>query len=144
MAHWVIITESTVDKMLHSMFLIFNHRITKIQEEDARRTLGVSRVVDMPAELKELWSNIPPELPELETYLGPVKAWLEDQAAESDYVLIQGDFGACFTMVNFSFDRGLIPVYSTTLREAVEEYVEDGTVRLVHQFKHQIFRRYGV
>jgi hypothetical protein len=45
-------------------------------------------------------------------------------------------------MVNFAFEIGLIPVYSTTAREAVEEY-DDGTIKLVHHFRHQIFRKYG-
>ena len=60
-----------------------------------------------------------------------------------DYALIQGDFGACYIMVNFAFEQGLIPIYSTTVREAIEEPKDDGSVKLVHQFNHQIFRRYG-
>ena len=133
-----------MNSMGKSLFLLFNHNITGVQTADARRTLGVTRIIDLPQDLKALWSQIPPDLHEISFYLEPVKEWLDSHARQKDFVLIQGDFGACFIMVKFSFDRGLIPVYSTTLREAVEEYVEDGTVRLVHQFKHQIFRRYGV
>ncbi|MEA3280185.1 MAG: CRISPR-associated protein Csx20, partial [Thermodesulfobacteriota bacterium] len=61
-----------------------------------------------------------------------------------DYVLIQGDFGACYIMVRFAFEKGFVPVYSTTRREAVEKQQSDGAVKLVHQFKHQVFRKYGV
>jgi len=62
---------------------------------------------------------------------------------ENDYVLIQGDFGACYIIVNFAFEIGLIPIYSTTRRAAVEKHENDGSVKLIHQFNHQMFRKYG-
>jgi hypothetical protein len=46
--------------------------------------------------------------------------------------------------VNFAFERGFIPVYSTTQREAVEEYGENGSITVTHRFEHRIFRKYGV
>lgn len=45
---------------------------------------------------------------------------------------------------SWEFEKGFVPVYSTTRREAVEEQQSDGAVRLVHNFKHQSFRKYGV
>ena len=123
-----------------SLFLIFNHDITPVQETDARNSLGVQQIINMPPDLKELWRQIPPDLSKISDYLNPVKDWLACQARKNDYVLIQGDFGACFIMVNVAFEIGLIPIYSTTQREAVEEYKEDGTINLSHQFKHRIFR----
>lgn len=127
-----------------SLFLIFNHDITPVQESDAYSSFGVQQIINMPPGLKDLWRQIPPNLPKISAYLNPVKDWLAGQAKKNDYVLIQGDFGACFIMVNFAFKKGFIPIYSTTEREAVEEYKEDGTVNLVHQFRHRIFRRYEV
>jgi hypothetical protein len=38
----------------------------------------------------------------------------------------------------------MIPVYSTTSREAVEVHHEDGSVELTHRFRHRMFRRYGL
>lgn len=38
---------------------------------------------------------------------------------------------------------GLIPVCSTTRREAMEEHGDDGSVNMTHRFEHQRFRRYG-
>ena len=126
------------------LFLIFNHEITEAQLEDARKSLGVHRVVDLPTELKIFWKQIPPDLPEIASYLEPVKDWLASNATKMDFVLIQGDFGACFIMVNFALKHGLIPVYSTTSREAEEIHEADGAVSLVHRFKHRIFRKYEV
>jgi hypothetical protein len=129
---------------MSDLFLIFNHEITEQQKKDAHKSLRVGRIVDMPPDLKKLWHSIPPELPKIESYLKPFARWLGTNAAKADYVLIQGDFGACFIMVNFALSNGLIPVYSTTDRNAAEEHGIDGSVTLVHRFQHQIFRKYGI
>ena len=127
-----------------SLFLIFNHQLTPLQEEDVHASLGVHRIISPPSHLKDIWGTIPPDIPSLSSYLKPVQDWLSNQAKENDYVLIQGDFGACYIMANFAFEHGLIPIYSTTKREAKEEHNSDGSVHLVHRVEHVIFRRYGV
>ena len=129
---------------MSDLFLIFNHEITPVQESDARNSLGVEKITDLPPDLKELWRQVPPDFAEISGYLGPVKTWLKLQAAKNDYVLIQGDFGASYIMVNFAFEIGVIAIYSTTTRDATEEYDKDGSVRITHQFKHKAFRKYGV
>jgi hypothetical protein len=129
--------------MARALFLIFNHHLTQIQKDDARLSLDIRQLVKLPPDLEQLWCQIPPDLPEIDDYLAPIKTWLSHQASKSDYVLIQGDFGATFIMVNFALEMGLIPVYSTSWRNAVEEHKDDGSVKLVHQFNHQIFRKYG-
>lgn len=125
------------------LYLIFNHRMTGMQTEDARRSLGIGRFVDLPRSLKELWCSIPPELPEISGYIEPVRQWLASNAEQNDLVLIQGDFGACYLMVRFAFRQGLIPVYSTTSRKAVEEHLAGGAVKITHRFEHRMFRKYG-
>jgi len=126
-----------------ALFLIMNHRITETQVADARSSLGVDRIVEMPAALAALWRQIPADLPSIGPFLQPLRAWLQDSASPGDYVLIQGDFGACYLMVNFALSSGLVPVYSTTSREAVENHLADGTVEISHRIKHRLFRRYG-
>ncbi|ABK17042.1 CRISPR-associated protein Csx20 [Syntrophobacter fumaroxidans] len=129
--------------MPHSLIVLFNHRLTPEQELDARRNLGVSTVVQPPAAISERWANVPPDLPEIDGYLAPVKHWLETNASPGDQVLIQGDFGATYIMVNFIRGRGLTAVYSTSRREAAEEVQPDGSIKLTHVFRHQRFRKYG-
>jgi len=128
--------------MERSLYLIFNHKLTQVQREDAFSSLGVDRVVEMPPDLKRLWSEVPAHLRSIREYLYPVKQWLKWVARQGDYVLIQGDFGATYIMVNFAFQNGLIPVYSTTAREAVEEHIDEGSVKLEHVFRHCRFRKY--
>jgi hypothetical protein len=129
--------------MSSDLFLIFNHHFTPAQEADARASLGVDRIVVMPDEIRRVWSNVPPDLPEINEYLAPVREWLSRNAAAGDYVLIQGDFGATCLMVASALEEGFAPVYSTTSREAVEEHQPDGSVRMTHRFRHVRFREYG-
>lgn len=125
------------------LFLMFNHTFTLIQQESARRELGVDAILEPPLELRRRWANIPPEEPSLRLWLQPMRDWLADRAQPGDYLLIQGDFGACYLMVCFALERNLIPVYATTERHAHEEHLGDGRVRLEHTFDHVRFRRYG-
>ena len=130
--------------MPDSLFLLFNHEITPDQKRDAQVSLGVARIVDLPDNLKRIWRDIPPDSASIRAYLAPLQEWLGGCAVKGDYALIQGDFGACYLMVNFCFESGLIPVYSTTRRMAVERLDRDGSIRLTHRFSHRIFRKYGV
>lgn len=124
------------------LHLIFNHRLTPAQKEAAAAQLGIRHIHPLPENLQAIWSQIPPDLPKLADYLEPVVKWLSDTASPMDYVLIQGDFGACCRMVAEAFRLELIPIYSTTRREAVEEHQADGTVALTHRFRHVTFRNY--
>lgn len=126
-----------------NLFLLFNHRCTAAQKDAAQEQLGVTGIITLPPELQQLWSQIPPDRPALAPYLEPVQSWLAAQAQAGDYVLIQGDFGATFLMVRFALNHDLIPVYATTSRQAIEEHLPDGAVKMVHRFQHQMFRKYG-
>ena len=126
------------------LFLLFNHEITPRQLARARLELGVAEVAQPPTELSRRWANVPPDEERLLPWMRPVFAWLDEQAAPGDFVLVQGEFGACYLLVRHALDRGLVPVYSTTERHAREQRLPDGRVQLEHTFDHVRFRRYGV
>jgi hypothetical protein len=124
------------------LLLLFNHHLTLQQEEDAHKSLHVEQIVSPPQDVLRLWGQIPPELPQLSDYLKPVLRWLKDVAQPEDFILIQGDFGACFYMVQAAFGLNLIPICATTRREADEKTMPDGSIQVIHQFKHVLYRRY--
>ncbi len=125
-----------------ALFLLFNHRLTAAQEGDAYASLGITRIVSPPADITKLWADIPPDAEAVAPALAPIREWLVAEATPGDFVLVQGDFGASFVMVNAAFRLGLIPVYATTVRQAVEQHLPDGTVEISHIFSHVRFRRY--
>lgn len=124
-----------------NMLLIFSHELTEAQCKDAKTNLDVGTFIEMPTKLASLWSNVPPELDNLEEYLIPIKGWLLTNAKLGDYALVQGDFGATLIIVEYCKAHGIIPVYSTTKRQAVETKV-DGKVITTRQFEHVQFRLY--
>jgi hypothetical protein len=129
--------------LMADMILLFNHTLTQDQKDDARRSFGVEGFVTMPDDVRKIWGQIPPHLNGLHEYLEPVKRWLADIAKAGDYVLIQGDFGATYLLVNYAKELQLKAIYATTTREAVEQTQLDGSVKMQHVFKHRLFRKYG-
>lgn len=125
------------------LFLVFNHTFTRSQQESARHELAIDTIIELPLELRRRWADIPPETPSLRPWLQPLSDWLIEHAQPNDFVLIQGDFGACYLLVRFALEHNLIPVYATTERHAREERLGDGRVKLEHPFDHVRFRRYG-
>lgn len=129
-----------VDK-LRKLFLIFNHKLTDEQKSSAFHTLKVDEIIYLPDDLQEIWSNIPPE-GDLTEEIKKVINWLNGNSSKGDYVLVQGDFGATFYLVDYSLKMGLIPVYATSKRTVLEEKDEHGVTKKVSIFKHVEFRRY--
>jgi len=129
---------------MKKMFLMFTHKLTPEQIQDASTNLLVDEFVYLTSELQQRWGNVPPEIDELslKSYLEPFCEWLED-ANEKDFVLIQGDYGASYCMVQYALRKGLYPVYATTKREAVETVLSDGTVKTERLFRHCRYRNYN-
>lgn len=126
-----------------SMFVLFNHQLTMDQQESARTAFGVTSFHQPPEAVQAVWSQISPDANLLAPILQPVEAWLEQHAQKGDLVLIQGDFGATFLMVNHALSLGLIPVYATTQRQARDNILSDGRIETTHVFQFKRFRIYG-
>lgn len=125
---------------MKKLYLLFSHKLTPEQIEDAKKNLGVDDFVYMPAILQEKWSNVPAEMEDLSEYAKDFIKFL-DSAKEGDYVLIQGDFGLTYKLVNHAKSKKLIPVYATTKR--VSKEINSGNkVLKVSEFDHVRFRKY--
>lgn len=129
--------------MLPSLLLLFNHNLTEDQTISARRDLGVQDIIALPEALRSIWRQIPPDQPAIHDVLAPVREWVRHTARPGDHILIQGDYGATWLMIQFATENNLIPVYATTRREALETRLPDGATRITHHFRHVMFRKYG-
>ncbi|WP_141050081.1 CRISPR-associated protein Csx20 [Aliarcobacter cryaerophilus] len=126
---------------MKQMFLLFSHKLTLSQEEDAINSLKVEKFIPLPKNLQDLFSNIPNDLDSLNNYLKPIKEFLKDYSINDDVALIQGDFGATYILVNFAKSLKLKAVYSTTKR-VTQEFEEDGKIIKKSIFEHERFREY--
>ncbi|MBD3190534.1 MAG: hypothetical protein GF308_07810 [Candidatus Heimdallarchaeota archaeon] len=124
------------------IFLLFSHSLTEDQITDTKTNLGVTEFVSLSSALEDHWKTVPTRIPSIIDYLEPIRNWLTEKATKGDYVLIQGDFGATYLMVNFCFSKGFVPIYATTERQVKEQKMPDGSIKLERTFKHKIFRRY--
>jgi len=122
------------------MYLFFSHTLTDDQINDAIKNLNIEEFIYLNDKLQKKWSSVPPELESIKEYAKDFEKFLEN-AKKGDYVLIQGDFGLTCYLVNFSKNRGLIPVYATTKRIS-KDMKKDGKIIKVSEFKHIKFRKY--
>ncbi len=125
------------------LYLLFNHVLTPEQEKEAREVLGTDTIHEPPPEIRLLWQAIPSETDTLEQALDPVFTWLENSVRPGDYLLVQGEHGATCLVAHHARQRGIVPIYATTRRQAEEQRLADGSVRLVHTVRHVRFREYG-
>lgn len=124
------------------LFLVFNHELTSPQLKEVMTVLNAAKAIPMPARLKRLCADFPPEgefpVAEAEKFI----KWLSAKTRPGDYVLVQGEFGLVVYLVSWCFKHGLIPVYSTTGRHYGAVNLADGGVKNIHCFKHVNFRKY--
>ncbi|AIS52892.1 hypothetical protein TKV_c17400 [Thermoanaerobacter kivui] len=128
---------------MNKLFLIFNHYLTKEQEEEAKNKLDVSQIISLPEDLQNFWCNIPPDIDLTDDmFLGLTQFLIENKSDVQNFCLVQGDFGATVYMVSWCLKNGFIPIYATTKRAVQEIRKPDGSVEIVKFFKHERFRRY--
>ena len=84
-----------------SMILVFSHELTATQTDDAKESLGVFNFIKMPQTLQDKWSNVLPELSDLDEFITDFEKFIKTNMKMGDVVLVQGDFGATYGVVNF-------------------------------------------
>ena len=125
-----------------TLYLLFNHTLTPEQEEDAYSSLGVESIVYMPDDILAIWKNISPQKKYLKELLYPIYDSMHKLCKEEDYILVQGDFGATYQVVQKAFSLKLKPIYATTQRTSVEKLVDGKNIK-TSVFEHVIYREYG-
>lgn len=126
---------------MKKMFLLFSHKLNSLQKEDAEKTYDIKEFIYLPDCLQKIWTTIDPTLDDLEKVLEPIKLFLKKNSNSEDFVLIQGDFGACYSLVTYCDILNLIPVYATTRRVSVDKTEGEKTIK-TSIFQHVKYRRY--
>ena len=129
---------------MKKLLIISNHKLTNEQITDAHKSLNVDKIEYLPQELKEKWSNINPKFSEDEVYKH-IEAILHfiHKNVNKDYVLVQGEFTATFSVVDTIFKLGAIPIVATTER-VVKEVTQGDKVIKITEFKHIRYRPYFI
>ncbi len=102
---------------MKKMFLLFSHSLDLEQVIEVKKSLNASEFVFLPEELQELWEKIPNDLRTLRKYLYPFRKFLAENSNPNDLLLIQGDLGAVYHMVNFAKEIELLTLYPAASEE---------------------------
>ena len=120
-----------------SVFVILNHDLTQDQREELEERFG--EIVELNAEEKALWSQIPSEGGHLgvNKHIWPILLKIK----KYDAVVCQGEFTA-FVVVFTSCQTLQKNIFvACSKRETVETIDEDGSIIKKAVFKHVQFRR---
>lgn len=122
---------------------VTNHTLNQEQIEDAKR-LGVTEFIELPDNLKAIWSNIPADedIKGVDKHLKPLIEFLANEIKKDDLVLVQGEHTATFLTINYVYNLFGKAVAATSKREVIEVINEDGSVSKKSIFKHVRFRFY--
>lgn len=126
----------------YNMYCLFSHKMIDKQIEDAVLNLCVENIFYLPENLQKKWSQVDPYVESINKVSGYFKKYLLKFASKKDYILIQGDFGLTYQMVNFAFKSRFVPVYATTKRVSIEKKNEKNKVEKTLVFEHVRFRKY--
>ena len=122
-------------------FNITNHQLTAAQKEDLFNNWGITEIVELPDELKQIWGNVSPKylpIDILVKVIAPLRAFIFSQA-EKGVVMVMGEFSSVYRLIQ-ELKRDFVIVVATSKRETIEEIKEDGTVVKTAVFSHVQFR----
>ena len=122
--------------------LLWSHQITFEQTIDLKSNWGVELIFEMAEAIKNAWGQVPTSEIDFFSYTDKVREWLLKVTKKDDVVVIQGEYGLTYFMVNWCLSRDLVPVYALTERRSEEIKAPDGAITKISRFCHCGFRVY--
>lgn len=120
---------------------ILSHKLSDIQKQQLKQEWNVDEIEELNEELKFEWGSIDPSSKLDKKLIEKLKNEIEDKTEENDYVIVQGEWGMTFVIVNICFDLDRIPIYATTKR-IIKEIKEGQEIKIERIFRHIKFRKY--
>jgi hypothetical protein len=96
----------------------------------------------MPINLALAWADIDPHGELNLSFASSVVAWVRAVAPVGSPVVVQGEAGMTFEVVNRLIVAGYVPVYATSERKVIETVLPDGSTETRRIFEHVQFRAY--
>ncbi len=129
--------------MKTKLFILLSHRINDEQLLLLIRMYGAIELIYLPENLQTTFSNVDPNLQSLKNISVEIISWLKTYPISlSDKVVLQGESGLCFILLQWLFKQNIEVIYSTTLRHCKEIKLANGSIELRHFIKPIQFRKY--
>ncbi len=121
-------------------YCLLNHELTQNQISELEAKYKITNITYPSEELSKTWSQIPVTEQLDLSVINSVIGWLA-AADKDDVLIVQGEFGSTFMIVDFALKNKIIPLYAVTKRVAAEQ--RDGEiVSRQYIFEHVCFRKY--
>ncbi|MGQ9842575.1 MAG: CRISPR-associated protein Csx20 [Spirochaetota bacterium] len=124
------------------MVLLTNHELTNAQIEEAKQRYQIERFIKPPLDIQKIWKAVPADKDTLHNEAEVIISWLQHTTTQGDFLLVHGDFGMVFMLVEWALRNNRVAVYSTTERRYTQSTDEQGNMINIHVFKHVRFREY--
>lgn len=128
--------------MLNNAYCLLNHDLTQKQTTELKEKFKVENIIYPSEELSKMWSQVPAAEEFDMNIIKSVVSWLS-AAQSGDVLIVQGEFGSTFMIVEYALKRNLIPVHAVTKRVACEQRNGE-IVSRQYVFEHVCFRKYKV
>ena len=125
---------------MRKCYCLLNHVLTQKQLDELVQKYQVSDIEYPPNSVSDFWRQILASVQILKSNLQPITEWL-NSAEKDDLIIIQGEFGSTFALVDWALSKAFIPVYAVTKRVETEEK-QGETVMRHYIFEHECFREY--
>lgn len=125
---------------MKTAFCLLNHELTENQVSELRKEYSVSNIIYPDSNLSGIWSQIPATQKLNKTPIYAVVDWLA-AAQAGDVVIIQGEVGSTFMLVDYALKKKLIPIHAVSKRVSKEVRVGE-QVQKQNIFEHVCFREY--
>ena len=126
---------------MSKVFCLLNHELTRNQLSELNAKFGAEKIIYPPEELSKKWSQIPATKTLDMNIIYAVVEWLSP-AKVGDILIVQGEFGSTFMIVDYALKNGLVPHYAVTKRVA-QESRNGELVQRQYTFEHVCFRKYA-
>ena len=122
-------------------FCLLNHMLTQNQIAELKERFDITEIVYPSEELSKKWAQIPPSR---ELDFSIVKSVVEylNSASTGDILIIQGETGASFMLVDYALKKHLVTIYAVTARVSKEVAAGEQVVKQ-NVFEHVCFRQYA-
>lgn len=126
--------------MEKKVYCLMNHELTDVQKNELEKNWNCKDVVYPSKELSGNWSQVSTDSVVDRGLVEKVIGWMSE-SEEGDCLVVQGEMGSTFMVVDWALGRGLVPLHAVSKRESVEEKNGETVVKR-NVFSHVCFRRY--
>lgn len=136
-----LVYSGEVLKEMKTAFCLINHQLTEKQTTELKEKFDIQNIVYPTPEITRNWAQIPATEELDNNIITSVITWLYN-AKEGDVLIVQGEAGASFMIVDYALKHKLIPVHAVSVRVSREVNIGE-LIQKQNVFEHVCFRKYN-